>query len=171
MNSLPTTGPRPSPGNILVNIDKDNKPHLTLLDCGLVIEFGPEQHATVIKILGAFVRRDGTLAGQLMVDNDRQNQASSLDVKRFVQGIQQICIDDEDQNFVEHVGDYITDICYLACRHKVKLEAAFINAALAVELMEGIATTLYPAIQVSSTALPMVLRAEMMHRLPFNLGK
>lgn len=72
------------------------------------------------------------------------------------------------QNFVEHVGDYIADICYLACRHKVKLEAAFINAALAVEIMEGIATALYPAIQVSSTALPMVLKAEMMHRLPFN---
>ena len=72
------------------------------------------------------------------------------------------------QNFVEHVGDYIAEICYLACRHKVKLEAAFINAALAVEIMEGIATALYPAIQVSSTALPMVLKAEMMHRLPFN---
>jgi hypothetical protein len=41
------------------------------------------------------------------------------------------------QNFVEKVGDYIADICYLACKHKVKLEPSFINASLAVEIMEG----------------------------------
>lgn len=72
------------------------------------------------------------------------------------------------QNFVEHIGDYIADICYLACRHKVKLEAAFLNAALAVEIMEGIASSLYPDIQVVSTAMPLVVKAEMMHRLPIS---
>lgn len=72
------------------------------------------------------------------------------------------------QNFVEHIGDYIADICYLACRHKVKLDAAFINAALSVEIMEGIAASLYPDIQVVSTAMPLVMKAEMMHRLPIS---
>ena len=97
------------------------------------------------------------------------------------------------QNFVEKVGDYIADICYLACKHKVKLEPSFINAALAVEIMEGydvlllyvtsgfppttiahilifflcsIATALYRDLQVRSVALPMIIKAEMMHRLP-----
>ena len=69
------------------------------------------------------------------------------------------------QNFLESVGDYITDICYLACKHKVKLEAAFINAALACEIMEGLASSLYPDMKVQSVALPMVLKAEMMHGL------
>ena len=63
------------------------------------------------------------------------------------------------------MGDYITDICFLACKHKVKLEAAFINAALACEIMEGLASALYPDMQVQSVALPMVLKAEMMHGL------
>ena len=63
------------------------------------------------------------------------------------------------QNFLESVGDYITDICYLACKHKVKLEAAFINAALACEIMEGLASSLYPDMKVQSVALPMVLKA------------
>ena len=68
------------------------------------------------------------------------------------------------QNFLESVGDYITDICFLACKHKVKLEAAFINAALACEIMEGLASALYPDMQVQSVALPMVLKAEMMQK-------
>jgi aarF domain-containing kinase len=74
------------------------------------------------------------------------------------------------QNFVEHVGDYIADICYLAVKHKVKLESTFISAALAVEIVEGIATQLYKDIQVTSTALPMIMRAEMMHRLKETTG-
>jgi aarF domain-containing kinase len=134
---------------------------------------GPEQHVNLVKILGAFTRKNGELAGRLMVDTSstqsskgRVARSSPEDVELFVRGIQQIVIDDQDNNFIEKVGDYITDICFLACRRKVKLEAAFINAALAVEIMEGIATALDPSLVVTTTAMPMVVQAEMMHRLP-----
>ena len=70
------------------------------------------------------------------------------------------------QNFIEKVGDYITDICFLACRHKVKLEATFVNAALAVEIMEGIAAALYPDMYVQPIALPLIVKAEIMHNIP-----
>lgn len=63
------------------------------------------------------------------------------------------------------MGDYLTDICYLACKHKVKLEASFINAALACEIMEGLASSLYPGMAVQKYALPLVIKAEMMHGL------
>lgn len=134
---------------------------------------GPEQHINLVKILGAFTRKNGALAGRLMVDtsstqgkNGRVARSSPHDVELFVKGIEQIILDDTDNNFIEKVGDYITDICYLACRRKVKLEPAFINAALAVEIMEGIATALDPTLIVTTTAMPMVVQAELMHRLP-----
>lgn len=139
---------------------------LHLLDCGLVVEMGPEQHVNLVKILGAFTRRKGLLAGQLMVDTSSKCQASDLDVELFVNGIQRIVEEDEENNFVEKVGDYIADIMFLACRHKVKLEASFVNAALSVEIMEGIASALYPNIVVTHEAMPMVVQAELMHRLP-----
>jgi len=157
------------PGNCLVSRDKSVKGsplRLHLLDCGLVIEMGPEQHVNLVKILGAFVRRDGRLAGQLMVDTSSESQASDLDVKLFVEGIERIVVNDEENNFLEKVGDYIADICFLACRRKVKLEACFINAALSVEIMEGIASALYPSMKVTTVALPLVMQAELMHRLP-----
>jgi len=161
------------PGNILVFSDKDTgKMNMTLLDCGLVIEFGPNTHETVVKILGAFTRRQGRNAGQLMVDTTTSKTKNALDIERFIQGIEKIIVEDAEQgNFVEHIGDYVTDICYLACRHRVKLDAAFINAALSVEIMEGIASSLYPNIQVVSTAMPLILKAEMMHQLPFSWSK
>lgn len=137
---------------------------------------GPDQHVNLVKILGAFTRKNGALAGRLMVDtqstkknddgNDEIRQSNPEDVDLFVKGIEQIILDDVNQNFIEKVGDYIIEICYLACQNKVKLEPAFINAALAVEIIEGIATALDPTLIVTKTAMPMVVQAEMMHRLP-----
>jgi len=187
------------PGNILISGEYPNL-KMNMLDCGLVLEMGPSQHVNLVKVMGAFTRRDGRLAGQLMIDlkaqerhhdflmagagnntmlmggSDensvayQQEQAQILqraedDVQAFIHGIERICIMDEGQNFIEHVGDYITDICTLACRHHVKLEAAFINAALAVEIMEGIAAALYPQLRVQQVALPLIVQAEFMHRL------
>ena len=137
---------------------------MNMLDCGLVVEMGPNQHVNLTKILGAFSRRQGELAGQLMVDTSSDCQASDDDVRLFIEGIGRIC--NQDTNFIEHVGEKITDICYLACRHKVKLEPAFISAALAVEIIEGIAKSLYDDIPVSSTALKFIFQAELMHNLP-----
>jgi aarF domain-containing kinase len=72
------------------------------------------------------------------------------------------------QNFIEKVGDYIADICYMACRHRVKLEPSFVNSALAVEIMEGLASALCPDMRVQPVALPIIVKAEMMHRLGFH---
>lgn len=138
---------------------------ITMIDCGLTVELGERDHMNLVKILGSLIKRDGYAAGALMVDAAKKCQGSELDVELFCRGIEKICIDDEDNNFLESVGDYISDICYLACRHRVKLEAAFINAALACEIMEGLAASLYPSMEVQSVALPMVLKAEMMHGL------
>lgn len=67
------------------------------MDCGLVVEVGPHQHVNMIKILGAFTRKNGHLAGQLMVDTSSDSQASDLDVDMFIDGIVRICkMDDEN---------------------------------------------------------------------------
>ena len=68
-----------------------------MLDCGLVIEFGPKQHETVVKILGAFTRRQGRNAAQLMVDNASKCHARDLDVELFIRGIEQIIVEDAEQ--------------------------------------------------------------------------
>ncbi|KAL3777787.1 hypothetical protein ACHAW5_003517 [Stephanodiscus triporus] len=154
------------PGNMIVDRNKSARGsplRVHMIDCGLTVELGERDHKNLVKILGSLIKRDGYAAGKLMVDTAKKCQATELDVEMFCRGMEKICIDDEDNNFLESVGDYITDICYLACKHKVKLEAAFINAALACEIMEGLASSLYPDMQVQRIALPMVLKAEMMH--------
>ena len=138
---------------------------MNMIDCGLIVEMGEREHVNLTKILGAFIKKDGLLAGQLMIDTAKKCQATALDMEVFCRGIQKIIEDDEDQNFLESVGDYLADICHLAVKHKVKLESAFKNAALACEIMEGLASSLFPNMKVQSIALPAVAKAEMMHGL------
>jgi len=156
------------PGNILVNRNmsaRDKPLKMNIIDCGLVVEMGENEHVNLVKILGSFIKKDGVLAGELMIDHAKKCQSSALDKELFCKGIQEICDDDTENNFLESVGDYISDICYLACNHKVKLEASFINAALACEIMEGLACKLYPKMEVQQFALPVVFKAEVMHGL------
>jgi len=156
------------PGNMIVDRNRSVRGsplRIHMIDCGLTVELGESDHKNLVKILGSLIKRDGHGAGKLMVDTAKKCQATELDVELFCRGIQKICDDDEENNFLESVGDYITDICYMACKHKVKLEAAFINAALACEIMEGLASSLYPTMQVQQVALPMVVKSEMMHGL------
>lgn len=149
------------PGNILVSGKYPNLKY-QVLDCGLALEMGPKQHENIVKVLGAFTRKDGRVAGETMVDMKSESQATPEGRELFIKGIEQICELDDDQNFIESVGDYITDICSLACIHRVKLEGAFVNAALAVEIMEGLASALHPDLKVQQVALPLVVKAEMM---------
>ncbi|KAI2492462.1 ABC1 family-like protein [Fragilaria crotonensis] len=112
------------PGNILVSRNDRGQLVMTLLDCGLVIEFGPKQHEIVVLILGAFTKERTTCS----TAHDRHNlqmPSQCMGCGNVYQGIEQIIVNDAEQNFVEHIGDYIADICYLACRHKVKLRLPF----------------------------------------------
>lgn len=158
------------PGNILVTRNKSGELALNLLDCGICVEMGESDHKNLVEILGAFIKRDGLLAGKLMVDTAKHARATDEDVKIFCDGIQRICSDDLDNNFLEKVGDYLADICDLACRHRVKLESKFINASLAVEIMEGLACKLHPEMEVQKVALPLVLKAEVMHGMRRSVG-
>ena len=144
---------------------------MNLLDCGICVEMGESDHKNLVEILGAFIKRDGLLAGKLMVDTAKHTRATDEDVRIFCEGIQRICSDDLDNNFLEKVGDYLADICDLACKHRVKLESKFINASLAVEIMEGLACKLHPEMEVQKVALPLVLKAEVMHGMRRSAGE
>jgi len=85
------------PGNILVTGKYPNL-KMVLLDCGLVLEMGPAQHVNLVKVLGAFTKKDGRLAAQLMVDmSAERQQAQPIDVERFVNGVAQLCVLDASQ--------------------------------------------------------------------------
>ena len=97
-------------GNILVdrNLEVRSKPlRLNLIDCGLVVEMGEQDHVNLTKVLGAFIKKDGYLAGQLMIDASKKCEANALDMELFCKGLQTIIKKDAEQvrqssNFISY---------------------------------------------------------------------
>lgn len=87
-------------GNIIINKNKNARGNplcMNMIDCGLVVELGEVDHVTLVKILGAFIKRDGNLAGQLMVDTAKKCNANKLDVELFCKGMEDIVKADQEQ--------------------------------------------------------------------------
>lgn len=68
-----------------------------MIDCGLVVEMGEQDHVNLVKVLGAFIKKDGYLAGELMIDASKKCNANAMDVDLFCSGLQRIVKADEEQ--------------------------------------------------------------------------
>lgn len=63
---------------------------LNMIDCGLVVEMGESDHVNLVKVLGAFIKRDGNLAGHLMIDAAKKCNANEMDIELFCRGLERI---------------------------------------------------------------------------------
>jgi predicted unusual protein kinase regulating ubiquinone biosynthesis (AarF/ABC1/UbiB family) len=61
---------------------------------------------------------------------------------------------------MEHLGTYISYICEAAAEHHIMLNPAFVSAALAVKVQEGIALALDPRCKVQHVAIPIIVESE-----------
>jgi predicted unusual protein kinase regulating ubiquinone biosynthesis (AarF/ABC1/UbiB family) len=152
------------PGNILVNSNKQ----FVLLDAGIVVEHSKRDHRLISDVLAAFIRRAGRRAGERMMEDSNYRMASSgersVDEEEFLDRIESLTERAHGKDyFMQHLGTYITFICDSAARHHVMLNQAFISAALAVKVQEGIALALDPTVEVWRLAIPVILEGERKH--------
>ncbi|KAG7339398.1 2-octaprenylphenol hydroxylase [Nitzschia inconspicua] len=153
------------PGNVLVS--KDFK--FVLLDVGIVTQHSQADHRLISNVLAAFIRCDGRRAGQLMIEDSDSRLAAagdhSVDEEGFLRVIESITMQASGKEYLmEKLGTYITQICNAASTHHVMLNQAFISAALAVKVQEGIALALDPSIEIWRIAIPIILEGERRHR-------
>jgi len=149
------------PGNVLVTDDYK----FVLLDVGITTIHSESDHRLVSDILTAFIRCDGRKAGRLMIDDSNTRLGSlgdhSIDEEKFIDKIEELTIRAQGKDyFMEHLGVYITHICQSAATHHVMINQAFMSAALAVKVQEGIALALDPTIEIWKIAIPVIMEGE-----------
>lgn len=147
-------------------MSKDGKKFI-LLDVGIVAEYSEHDHDIIVRILSAFIRRQGRLAGRLMIDdsNRRLEEASmndaALEEEKFIDKIEALNKKATGADYLmENLGTYISYICSVAAQHHVMLNPSFISAALAVKVQEGIALALDPSIAIYKVATPIIFESE-----------
>lgn len=152
------------PGNVLITEDKK----FVLLDVGIVVENNESDHRLISDVLAAFIRMDGRAAGRRMIEDSNARMSDkgehALHEEQFLDKIEGLTIKASGKEyFMEHLGTYITIICNAAATHHIMLNQAFVSAALAVKVQEGIALALDPSIQIWRLAIPIILEGERRH--------
>lgn len=158
------------PGNILVNFDKDGRPHLVFLDCGIVYCSKTEgEHKALVDICIAFMQHDGRRAARLMIDNaDGANRVADADA--FVESVQQIVDDSASHSYFEHLGEYIVRICELARLHRVRLDPGYFHIAMALKVSEGISLSLDKDLDMVTKCVPVIMKARALKALGRNFS-
>lgn len=150
------------PGNVFIN-GKEKK--FVLFDVGIVAEYTEEDHTTMVDILTSLIRGQGRQAGRLMIDSAnrimRESDDHVRDEELFIDKIAEMNHKAMQKGYLmQKLGVYITLICNAAAEHHVMTNQAFISAALAVKVQEGIALALDPSIEIWRVALPIIFESE-----------
>jgi predicted unusual protein kinase regulating ubiquinone biosynthesis (AarF/ABC1/UbiB family) len=152
------------PGNVYVT--RDGK-KFVLFDVGIVNEYSDSDHQIIVDVLAAFIRKDGRRAGRLMIDdsNSKLRASNVIDCAKneeeYIDKIEALTIRACTQGYLmEQLGSYISYICNAASLHHVMMNPAFISAALAVKVQEGIALAMDPSIQIPNIAIPIIIESE-----------
>jgi aarF domain-containing kinase len=137
------------------------------LDVGIVAAYTEEDHNLLVDILTAFIRRKGREAGRLLIDSsnrllrESKSEEHAIDEEKFIDIIEAMNKKATTKDHImEHLGYYITKICNAAANHHVMINQAFISAALAVKVQEGIAIALDPSVEIWRTAIPIIWESE-----------
>lgn len=152
------------PGNVFVSPDGKK---FVLLDVGIVAEYSEHDHDVIVRILSAFIRREGRLAGRLMIDDSNRRLADAgdsdvaLEEEKFIEKIAALNKKASGKDYLmEHLGSYISYICSIAAEHHILLNPSFVSAALAVKVQEGIALALDPSVEIWKVATPIIVESE-----------
>lgn len=152
------------PGNVFVSPDGKK---FILFDVGIVNEYRDDDHDLIIDVLAAFIRKKGRIAGRRMIDDSNSKLRSAhandaaLEEERYIDKIEHLTTQAAtDGYFMEHLGAYISYICESAAKHHVMMNPAFVSAALAVKIQEGIALAMDPACEIPKIAIPVIVESE-----------
>jgi len=152
------------PGNVLISPDHK----FIVLDVGMVTEYSEEDHRLLVDVLTSFIRKDGRRAGELLIDdtNARNSSDQAQAEELYIEKMAALTARAHGKDFfMEQLGTYISYICEAAATHHVMMNQAFVSAALAVKIQEGIALALDPDVSIYRIANPIILQVELKRKL------
>lgn len=107
-----------------------------------VTEYSDADHRLIVDVLTCFIRKDGRRAAELLIDdtNARNSTDQAQAEELYIEKMAALTARAHGKDyFMEQLGTYISYICEAAATHHVMMNQAFVSAALAVKIQEGIA--------------------------------
>jgi predicted unusual protein kinase regulating ubiquinone biosynthesis (AarF/ABC1/UbiB family) len=130
---------------------------LSLVDCGLVCELGPQDHANFVDLLGAVAEGDCEAAADMMISRARAH--ACRDVPAFRAEMAAALGGAMDRPLAEiRVAEILSRIVGTVRRHRVLLEPNFATMVLAVAIIEGVGREMDPELRLTDRVIPIIRR-------------
>jgi len=166
------------PGNILVvqqakppsmwdtltgTIPTSTIPRICLLDAGIAVQLRPNDQRNLLDLFRAVVTNQGTEAGRLMVERAQYERASATPggVEAFAHGIGDIVQEFHSQKSLTfgklRVGSLLQRVLDLCRVHGVEIDPNMSSIVVSVLVLEGLARSLDPSLNLMDAAIPFVI--------------
>lgn len=145
-----------------VNIAKNPKGNLLIIDCGLIAQLGPRDERNFLDLMHAVITGRSQDVGRLMIERSRSHPDSVYRPMEFCDKVAKLVdttVTGKSLLFgAVEFGAVITQLLNIARQHKVRLETDFVSVACALIVLEGVGKQLDPRRNLLWEAEPYILR-------------
>jgi aarF domain-containing kinase len=137
------------PGNMLVRIEND-KPHLVLLDAGLVCRLNKVRKQNFDDLFTAVVKRDGHQVAEMMIDRNKFNKDNITEQDRFtfIKDMSKLVEDVVDSPPGSNKADEIMFRLLNICRsNHVHIDPSYATLIMSCIIIDGVGQQLNPDIK------------------------
>lgn len=144
------------PGNILVK-QMDQVPHLIILDAGISSSLSAEDSRTLALTFQAIVKGDTTRVGSLFLERSYHECANSAEFIGELAALINKARGNQLTLRRVDVAELLSSLFSILSRHHVRLDSSFSSVVLAIAVIEGLARTLDPDLDLLTRALPFLV--------------
>jgi aarF domain-containing kinase len=134
------------------------KPVMVFLDAGLVSVLSDQNMSNFLDLFSAIVNFDGAQVAQLMIDRSKlpHSVQKPEDFKRHMHTfLRRLQLETLALSRIR-VGDILGTVLAMVRNHHIKIEGDFVNVAISIMLLEGMARRLNPDMDLLKRAIPVL---------------
>merc|ERR1712142_1029893 len=145
------------PGNILVR-QTDQGPCLVILDAGISSSLTPANSKVLANTFEAIVKGDTHRVGSLFLEKSYHECSNKKEFIRELAALINSARGDQLTLRRVDVTDLLSKLFSILSRHHVRLDSAFSSVVLAIGVVEGLARSLDPDLDLLTRALPFLVK-------------
>lgn len=148
------------PGNLVV---RDGfTPSIVMLDAGITTQLSDQDLVNIIDLFHEIANSNGYAAARILLERSSVNQCH--DESAFCSDMNDLVRDATGKHLQLNkvsVHEVMSRLLGLCLEHHVKLEARYASIVVAIGILEGVARTLNPAIDLLDIAFPIIAQSKL----------
>ena len=146
------------PGNILIHVNRNGRPVLTLVDAGMVAKLSDVERANFIGLLESMGRGDGARAARHVLGFSLTQTCVGEDATAFEQEMREVfALHCRGYNTDVSIGVVLREVLALVRKFHVRVDVNYATLLINLLCLEGMAAALLPSYNILDRAKPLLV--------------